>query len=238
MTAHDLYTSALQLYNEGEYALTVDQARQLLQEAPKDGRFWHLCGMACWQLKDFVGALEALEEASLWTPLHPQAQYALAACYVWAGLPDLAGTLYEHLGGILEDTRALAAIATHLGAMERYEAALHVCRRITVLNPGHHAAFFGIAYYLSRLGCSPLALVGPLAMALDLAPRVLHYRVNLALAWSDAGLREQAYDLLKSVSLEAISCPCCLRRMRDIFDSVGDAGRSLLCRVRLSCLLQ
>ncbi|HTU92643.1 MAG TPA: hypothetical protein VMF69_21355 [Gemmataceae bacterium] len=238
MAFHDLYHRAIQLYNEGEYALTVDLARQHLQETPDDGRFWELCGMARWQLKDFAAALEALEEASVWTPLHPQTQYVLAACYVWADLPDLAVILYEHLGEIVANTGVLAAVATRLGALGRHESALGVCRRITVLDPSHHATYFGIAYYLSCLGHPPQALIGPLAMAVDLAPHVLHYRVNLALAWSDAGVPEKAYDLLKSISLEAVSCPCCLRRMQAVFNSVSDYGRSLICRVRLSCLVQ
>lgn len=238
MAFHDYYHRVVQLYNEKEYALAVDLARQFLQVAPDDGQLWQLCGTACWRLNDFAGALEALEEASVLTPLHPLAQYALAACYVWADLPDLAGVIYEHLGDTVEDASLLAMVAKSFGTLGQHEAALHVCRRIVALDPTYHTAFFGIAYYLGCLGHQPLTLIGPLAMAVGLAPQVLHYRINLALAWSDAGAAEEAYDLLKSVSVEAVNCPCCLRRMQGVFDAVGDCGRSLTCRVRLSCLLQ
>jgi len=238
MTFDDRYNRVVQVYDEGEYALAVNLARQYLQESPDDGRLWQICGTACWNLKDFDGALEALEEATALVPLHPLAQLALAACYVRKDKQDLACVIYEHLGEIVASTEMLSAIATRLGAMGRYEAALRVCCKIKDLDPSHHQAFFGVAYYLSRLGNPPEALIPSLAMAMDLAPHIQHYRINLAFALSQSGRHDEAHELVKAVPLEAVSCPCWLRRMQQIFQRVGDHGRSLVCKVRLSCLLQ
>ena len=95
-----------------------------------------------------------------------------------------------------------------------------------------------MAYYLNHLGNPPEALIEPLAMAMDLAPHVLHYRINLALVVADAGSQAHACELLKAVPVERIGCPCVLRRMQDLFERAGEHGRSLACKVRLACLLQ
>jgi Flp pilus assembly protein TadD len=238
MTFDDHYNRVVQLYDEGEYALAADLARQHLQGSPEDGRLWQIYGTACWNLRDFDSALEALEQANALIPLHPLAQFALAACYVHKGKQDLACVIYEHLGENVAGTEMLAAIAARLGVLGRYEAALRVCCKIKELDPSHHQAFFGVAYYLHRLGNPPKALIPPLVMAMDLAPHIPHYRINLAFALSQSGRHNEAHELLKTVPLEAISCPCWLRRMQQIFQRVGDHGRSLVCQVRLSCLLQ
>jgi Flp pilus assembly protein TadD len=234
----DHYHRVVQLYDEGEYALAADLARHHLQESPEDGRLWQIYGTACWNRRDFDSALEALEQATALVPLHPLAQLALAACYVCKGEQDLACVIYEHLGENVAGTEMLSTVAARLGALGRHEGALRVCCKITDLDPSHHQAFFGVAYYLSRLGNPPEALIPPLAMAMDLAPHIHHYRINLAFALAQAGRQDQAHELLKVVPLEAVRCPCWMRRMQAIFESVGDHARSLVCQVRLSCLLQ
>lgn len=222
MICDEPYQRAVQLYDAGQYAEAAAVARQGLQESPDDGHLWQLYGTARCNVQDFATAREALETASVLVPLHPLAQYALAICYYRMDQPDLACVIYEHLAEALLSTGMLSAWAARLGCLGRYKAALKVCRRITDLDPAHHQVFFGIAFYLCRLGFSPKALIPHLAMAMDLAPNVLHYRLNLVFAWADAGCHNEAHELLKPVALEDVRCPCWLARMLAIFQRCGD----------------
>jgi tetratricopeptide (TPR) repeat protein len=167
MVGDEIYERAVQLYDAGQYAEAADLARQALQESPDDGRLWQLYGTARCNLQDFDSAREALENASALIALHPLAQYALATCYHRMGQPDLARVTYEHLAEAVVNTGLLSALAARLGALDESAAALKVCRRITDLDPAHHQAFFGIAFYLCRLGFSSEALIPHLAMAVD-----------------------------------------------------------------------
>lgn len=225
------------LYERGQFAEAAQLALRFLDETPDDGRLLEVYGAACCNLRRFDEARPALEHASALVPLHPLAQYALATCYVLEGRHDVAGAMYEYLATRVRDTGVLSAVATRLGAMGRYQPALEVCLKIQDLDPGHHQAFFGVAYYLEQLGNPPEALIPSLSMAMDLAPNVLHYRVNLALVLDAAGRLAAGYELLATVPPERVGCPCVLRRMIDLFERAGDQGRSLTCRLRLSCLL-
>ncbi len=236
MTSDDHYDRVVELYDEGEFAEAADQARDYLRESPDHGGLWQLYGTALCSLRDYPAACDALERASALVPLHPLAQYALATCYFQMDLPDLACVIYEHLARTVVNTGMLSAMAARLGALGRHEAALEVCRRITGLDPAHHQAFFGIAFYLCRLGFPPEALIPHLAMAMDLAPDVPHYRLNLAFAWADIGCHREAAELLAPVPPAAVRCPCQLERMRAVFERAGDGERARACQERLAAL--
>ncbi len=238
MSRKDLHQRIVRLFDKGEFALAADVAKQFLSVDPDDGWLWQIHGTACFHMQAFDFALPSLERASSLVPLHPLAQYALAACYALAEKPDLASLIYEHLGEISRDEAMLAAVAQRLGALDHNESALQVCRRIIRLNANYHSAHFGVAYYLERLGYPLETLIVPLATAVDLAPHVPSYRINLAFIWERLGKNHQAYNLLKLVPLETIRCSCLLKRMLAIFEAAGDQGRSLVCKVRISCLQQ
>jgi tetratricopeptide (TPR) repeat protein len=236
MTADDAYEQVVALYDEGRYAEAAGRARQALAESPDDGRIWQIYGATLCNQKEYGEAREALERASVLVPLHPLAQYALGACYARLGQPDLAAVMYEHLAGVVGNTRLLASLAARLGALDRTASALNVCRRIVSLDPMHHAAHFGIAYYLCRLGVEPRALIPHLTRAVELAPDALHYRVNLAFAQAESGCLEDAAGSLEPVSPEAVGCPMWLARMRDILHQAGRSERARACSERLVAL--
>lgn len=234
MNCEEPYERAVRLYDAGRYAEAADVAWQSLQEFPNDGQLWQLYGTSRCNVQDFAAAREALETACVLVPLHPLAQYALATCYHRMGQPDLACVIYEHLAETVLSTGMLSALAARLGALDHYRSALKVCRRITELDPTHHQAHFGIAFYLCRLGFSPQALIPHLAMAMDLAPQVLHYRLNLAFAWAAVGCHHEAHELLKPVAPDEVRCPCWLARMLAIFQRCGDETRIRDCQERLA----
>ena len=238
MTTNEGCARVIELYDEGEYGLAVVLARQLLQDAPEDGRLLEAYGVACCAVKDFAAGRDALEQAELLVPLRPAAQFALATCLALDADHDLAALIYEHLGTTVRATNLLASVASRLGALGRYESALEVCQRINRLDPNHHQAHFGIAYYLERLGYPAAALVGPLERAAALAPHLVSYRVNLGFALASLNRLSESCTLLADVPPEEVGCPCALRRMADCLERGGLHGKSLACRVRLSCLLQ
>lgn len=233
-----LFCQLEQLCRDGQFALAADQARRLLDDQPDDGALWQLLGTASFSLGDCDAALSALEHASALIPLHQQGQLALASCYCLKGKRDLAAMMFEFLAESAQDTQLLSWIATRLGGLAKYESALQVCYKIKEADPNHHQAHFGVAFYLNLLGNPPEALIFPLERALELAPEVLQYRINLASVLFESGRHNQARDLLQPIALETVTCPCLVRRMQEIFERLGDGPRTLLCRVRLSCLMQ
>lgn len=134
-------------------------------------------------------------------------------------------------------TGLLPAVAVDLNRLGEYGLALKACETLTDRNPAHHQAHFGTAYYRCRLGAGPEAIIPALAMAMDLAPDVLHYRLNLAFALADAGHPEEAHVLLEAVDLEEVRpCACWLRRIRDVCEQVGDSARAWVCDRLLASL--
>ncbi len=233
MAADNPFLAAVRLFDAGRFAEAADYARDRLRELPDDGNLMQVYGTACCRLGNHAEAREALERASALVPLHPLARCALADAYARAGPEDLAALLYEFLGEREESSAMWPATAARLGALGRYESALEVCRRIVEREPNHQA-LFGVAYYLERLGAPPEEIIPHLAMAMDLAPHLLGYRVSLALAWVRAGSPEMARDLLAVVPLDDVCCQHGLRRALEVFRQVGDWERFRTCLRRLS----
>ncbi len=227
-----------QLIDAGEFFLASTVARQFLQDEPDDGALWQILGLAHYRQGNTDEALGALETASVYIPLDLRAQFALASCYLQKQKFALARLMFRHLGRKAHDSDLLSATAAKLGSFQQDEAALAVCRRITLLHPAHHQAHFGVAFYLARLGAKPETMLPPLALAHDLAPEVTQYAVNLAFLWAKLDRHELAHTVLKSISMEDISCPCWIQRMQSIFERAGDALSVMMCKARLSCLLQ
>ncbi|MBY0526131.1 MAG: tetratricopeptide repeat protein [Gemmataceae bacterium] len=228
--ADETYRHVAELFTEQKYVEAETYARQWLGQYPDNGRLWQLYGMALWVRKEVSAALEALETATTLVPLIPLAQRALADCYAKTRKGDLATLIYRHL---LETGRCptglLPCVAAALNALGQHELALNACETLAERDPSYHQAYFGIAYYRARLGASLDELVAPLAMATDLAPQHMHYRINLAFVWAAKGDFDRAHELLQPVVLERIQLPCWLLRMRTIFERVGDHQRALEC---------
>jgi tetratricopeptide (TPR) repeat protein len=234
MNADTAYELSAQLITEQKFPEAADAARAGLGHRPEDGRLWQVLGVALWANKDAGLALDVLETATTLAPLRPVARRALADCYVQAGKKELAVLVYRHLIDAGDCPSALLpGVAAALNSLGEYLLALTACRTLADREPEHHQAFFGIAYYLSRLGAPPCAVVAPLAMAMDLAPGVLHYRLNLAFAWADLGNFVKARDLLTPVAVEEVRSPCWLLRMRNIFERAGEHQKALDCLGRL-----
>ncbi len=237
-TPSDFFGLAVTYFDQRRYAEAADLAGTGLSEYPEDARLLQLYGTARCNMGDYAAACDALEQATVLVPLHPLAQYALATSYFRLEQIDLACVIYEHLAKTVASTSLLSLLAVRFGEMERHSDALKVCERITDLDPRHHQAYFGIAFYLCRLGFPPHDLIPHLAMAMNLAPTILHYRLNLAFNCAEAGDIRLARRLLETIPVASVRCPYWLKRMQQVFFRVGDGEKLLACTRQMEGLDQ
>jgi len=237
LSAADWAARCLDCFHRQDYAESDAVARRALAFFPDDGLLWQLHGTAVWFLGDHAATRRALETASQLTPLQPLARCALAGSYAHTGDSQLARELYV---GLLQDDRCptslLPKVATGLGCLGENWLALQVCRKLARLQPTHHAALFGLAYYMARLDYPGECYLRHLVRAHQLAPDRLPYRVNLALLLAELGRIEHAHRLVRDLSAEGIGCTCWLRRLIAVCEAVGDDEQGQAFQQRLKQL--
>jgi len=233
----EVFRQAAECLSRGAFADAAAISWAWLAAAPDDGQIWQLFGISLWGQQRRAEALPALERASCLAPLFPMASQALADCYVHSGQRELGIDIYRWL---VEWPRCpsvlLPSIAASLNALGAYDLALQACRVLVARDPANHQAHFGIAYYLARLGAPPEELIAPLAAAMDLAPTVLQYRINLAHAWTKLGHPGLADDLLAPIGVEELTCACWLKLLRGLFRRIGNHQRAAECTCRIRAL--
>lgn len=220
----------------GEYLVAREMARQGIERFGDVTRLWECRGLAAWMLDQDGEARHALESASVLAPLHPLSQCALLDLYARGGDWRAAGSIAEFLGAEARAASLLAAVTDDRARLGGVELALRACLALTEETPDHDRGQFAVAWCLGRLGASWEQLVEPLALAMDLAPHCLHYRLNLAFAWADGGRWSRAYELLREVEVAEVCCPCWLTRMGDVFQRAGDAPKALACSRHLELI--
>jgi tetratricopeptide (TPR) repeat protein len=230
----DVLDDCFELAGIGRIAEAVELAGRAIRSYPEDGRLWQLCGLLRHRLGDIQGACSALETASLLVPLEPAPRCALAECYARTGHAELAIDLFRELAGDERcPTTLLAAVAAGLGGLGEHHDALEACREIIRRDPEHHQAYFGVAFYLRRIGRPPRAVLPAVLQAHELAPDIPLYRITLAALYDHLGRREEAYDLLCDVDPGVVRCCCCLQRAMAIFRHQGDDERFEAFRARI-----
>jgi len=227
----DILSRCFELAGAGRLDEAGDLAESALSEEDENGLLWRFVGLLRHQAGDFAGACGALETAQLLVPLDPATNCALAECLARTGCRGLAGEIYRTLASSdRTPERLLPTVAAGFGYLGEYTSALGVCLDLTHRSPEFPEAHFGVAFYLRRLGKPPEAALPFIVRAHELAPDVALYRISLATLLDHGGRREEAYDLLRGVDLDNVSCRCCLRRMTMIFLAAGDANRGETCR--------
>jgi tetratricopeptide (TPR) repeat protein len=223
------------LYQEGNFQELIHTAEPILDGHDSEGHGWWLTGMARYRLGDFHSAARNLEHAGLWIPLNEDTQLALAECYLATQRPQLAGSFLSMLLENLErvSTMSLARMAANLGRVQNFVGALRVCRLATRREPEQPEGYFGMAFYMQRLGY-PVSYILPwIRRAFELAPHVSLFRVTLGFLLAEAGRHEEAVDLLSDLSLEQVGCACQLRRLKTLFMQHGNYSRGQDCTRRL-----
>lgn len=226
---------ATQLVSEGAWSQAQQTLVTSLNLHPDCGRLWLLRGMAEFHLADYAQARRALEHAGLLVPLDGRMQCLLADCYARCGQIEQSRNLLSMLRDdpASDSAELLPLLAAGFGQTGDFENALATCRRAAELDPQDAAPHFGIAYYLRRLGYPAGMILPELTRAFELDPRHPVYRTSLALLLADDGRRDEAYDLLRELPVDRCQCACGLRRMKSLFQAVGDMTRWQQCARRL-----
>lgn len=222
----DVLDDCFELAGIGRLAAAEELTEQAVRHYSTDGGLRQLQGFLRHRLGDFPGARGSLESAARLAPLEPLSRCILAECYARTDSAQRAADLYRELADDAHcPTTLLPDVASGLGGLGEYEAALATCRELIRREPGHHQAYFGVAFYLRRLGASPYAILPDVIRAHELAPEVPLYRITLAVLFDTIGWREDAYDLLRDIDPCAVPCRCCLQKAMAIFRDAGDRPR-------------
>ena len=227
----------LEIFSQPDRIGRLDEAEKLAAQAvgdyPEDGRLRLIQGLIRHRLRDFPGARSALESAARLAPLEPSVRSILADCFARTGGTREAAGIYRTLAA--DDCcpiSLLPAIASGLGDLGEYEAALDACRDIIRRDPGHHQAHFGVAFYLRRLGQPPQEVLPAVIRAHELAPDEWLYRVSVAVLLDAGGFREEACDLLRGINPCAAPCRCSLRKVTEIFLATDELRTQAIFRPR------
>lgn len=237
-TAESSLKIAVALFREQQFADALSVAKAALEDDPNNGKLWELQAMALHNMGDAVGALKALETATMLVPLSASGQCVLAKCYSDNDKPDLAKQILHHLLSLDRFPNNLfPLLASGLGALGDAAGALEACRRAAEAEVDDGQPFYAMAHYMQRLHYPPEVVASTLNRAVEIEPDRFEYRYALATAYQQLGRTDEAYHLLRRVvhveSLKTIDCAGCLRRLRAIFESQCDEALSDACLQRL-----
>lgn len=224
-----VYDQGVAVCAEGRRQEAVELAHSLVA-AGHEGWGWALTGLVLRSQGDWCGALQALEEATLFAPLPAEAACALGECYLRHRKPDLARVVFRHL--VLNPDipyGVLAPLASGLGQLGEHELALAVCRQAAAQTPDRDEPLYAMAFFLRRLGRPPEVILSVLEQALRLAPDSHVYRLAVAALHHERGDLGAARQVLAKVAIENLHCLNCLNRMLDILDRTGDGPRRDAC---------
>ncbi len=228
------YSRAAELLAQGQLLEAVELAAGLLAIQPEIGELWLVRAEAEFRLSNFDRARRSFEQAMLLVPVDGQQQCRLAECYARIGEVGHARMVLDLLvANSACESEVLPLVAAGYGQLGDFRRALSVCRLAVNRQPTEAAPHFGAAYYLRRLGYAASAIIPWAMRAFELEPDVPLYRTTAALLLAEGGRLEEAYDLLRDQPLDGCGCPGRLRRMKMLFQAVGDHDLWQQCCQRL-----
>lgn len=236
----DAARRANDLYERGFSRAAIDVLEAELSRQPDHGVLWRLRGVMLQREGRLDEAFDNIQRALALVPLGYEGLLVLADGYLRQGRRAAAGSLLADLASDSQFPAELwESLYNGLCAMERWQAALAVCRRASHLRPDDDAICFAAANTLTRLGRPPQLALAMLRRAIGLNPAEPRYRVWLAMQLARMGQLEDAYRTfceLKRDEVEGISCRCCLQKALQLCIERGDAGRSAWLAGRLATM--
>ncbi len=227
-------------YRQGDVTLALSLIKNHLRSHREDGKGWELLGLIQHTRGRHHKAVSALEHASLLVPLYPATRVCLAMGYSKVGRTELSKDLLTDL--ITNETLSiplLLQVAMALDALDQPASAVRACREASRRDPHHAQPYYDLGYYAARCG-RPAHVTESLARkAISLDPDNVQYRVGLASLLMKQDRGADAYEVVRGFTSEQvrqIRCRCCLERIIDLFESVTDGRRVVLCRQHLSSL--
>lgn len=223
-----------------------EQASRLAESAlrydPNRGAAWLLLGKARLRNGELRAAIEAMEHASLLTPLPDEVRLDLALAYGRAGREELSKELLMELAvsGRMS-AEAMLRIAMGLEVLGDLTLAMEACRRAGREAPESPVVHYQMAYYATLCGYPASVCEALIRHAVDLDPYNMHYRVGLASLLVRMGRHEEAIGTLEKFvpgQLAEVQCSCCLKRLANLFFDAGDLERAASCAQRYARVQQ
>jgi tetratricopeptide (TPR) repeat protein len=184
-------------------------------------------------------AFDNIQRALVLAPLDLGGWLVLAKGYLRYGHRSAAASVYLDLAGRELTPGAWRAVYEGLSTLGRHCAALAVCRRASQDSPDDDAIYFAVAHTLARLGRPPELSINVLRKAISLNPDEPRYRASLAIQLLRADRRDEAYEGVKGMTLDALramSCRCCVQKIMQLCLESGDAPRAATLAGRLAQL--
>lgn len=223
-------------YTSGDLPGALTRANAAIRADENDGRAWEVRGLVLRDLNRPLDAADAIERAALLAPISFRARIALAQSYGTLRRRSLARELYVELVENNELSVALLLeIAAGLDAVDEPKLAMEVCRRAGWRDPEAAQVYYDMGFYAARCGCRPRVVESLVWHAIDLEPGNLHYRIGLASLLTRLDRKTDAYRVVQFLSprqIGEITCSCCLERIGQLFEQIGDAERGAVCRRR------
>ncbi|MEM9660013.1 MAG: hypothetical protein AAF961_16740, partial [Planctomycetota bacterium] len=146
--AYELATKFSSESNQGE---SRAELRQIVESSPNPAELWERLGIQANAAADYALAVYALEHASIYKPLTPPGQLALARGYVDANHREAAKAILSYLASLPDlEVGLLEPLASCLGQCGQYEAALNICRQASERMPENPDPLIGVAHYMRR----------------------------------------------------------------------------------------
>ena len=241
-THQDAARRATELFQRGFPRAAIDVLEADLARQPEEGALWRLRAVLLQREGRQAEAFDNIQRALALAPLGYEGLLVLAAGYVRNGHRASAASLLADLTADPEFPAELwESLYNGLCSLERWQAALAVCRRAGRLRPDDDAICFAAANTLARLGRPPQLSLAMLQRAIGLNPAEPRYRVSLAMQLARMGQLDDAYRTfteLTRAEIEGINCRCCLHKALQFCIERGDVVRSSWLAGRLAALSQ
>ncbi|QDU95477.1 tetratricopeptide repeat protein [Lignipirellula cremea] len=238
----DDYSRACNAWHAGDLDRALHISYTALSKDEDNGRLWELRGLIHRDRGEPHQCADAIERASLLTPLQPLARVCLAEAYGQLNRRELARDLYRELFHASDMTVALLLqTAVGLDAIDQPALAMRACQNAIELDPLASQPYYDMGYYAARCGRPPQVVESLARKAISLDPDRVSYRVGLAALMLKHERFEEAYEVVSHISQEqirSVRCRCCLVRLVSLFEQSGDATRAEQSRQQVDWLTE
>ncbi len=230
----DVYESALTLYNQRLFNMSLGLLELGLEDNPDDGRLWELKGLIHRIQQEPGCCREALVKAASHISLTPKARCTLADCQAHYGHRLAARQLYlEVFDDPDSPIELLRDVASGLACINEWGLAANVCREWCQECPDEAEAWYKQCFALAIIEGDVGEIVHSARQAVRLEPRRVDFRTGLAVLLHAISKSQEAYELIAPLSqydLALVRCRCDLKYLQQIYQFAGDTQRSDWCR--------
>ncbi|QDT04957.1 Tetratricopeptide repeat protein [Rubripirellula lacrimiformis] len=239
MMSNDTFLSRTE-FAAGRYRHAAQFAQYAIAQNPDSAAAWQMLGKSLMQVSDYIGAIDALEHASLLQPLDNADRISLAIAYGAIGRTSLSRDLLMAVATSDRiETLDLLQIATGLEAIDEPRLAMEACRQAGQLSPDSAEVHYQMGHYAQQCGHPVNVGEALIRHAIGLDPDNVHYRIGLSSMLIRLGRKFEAVAVIDRIipaKLDQVTCLCCLKRIANLFFDCDDLERAKQCAERIATL--